>query len=114
MKIANFLSFLTLFFVLVLVFKGVRIALFKILHIELFGDLEKWAGLTLGLGRSLIYASLFLFALTLLPAKYLKESVEEKSFSGPYLKGIAPRVLDFVVQFKPKPEEEKNDHKKDL
>ena len=102
LQVANFISFLALFFSLLLVFKLVRTLLFRILHLELFGGLESWGGFTLGLARSVIFASLFLFALTLLPMQYIKESVEEKSFSGPYLKEIAPRVLSFVLKFRPK------------
>ena len=79
--------------------------MFRILHLGLFGALEKWGGFTLGLTRSLIFVSLFLFVLTLLPVEYFKKSVEERSFSGAYLKEIAPGVLDFVIQFKPKAKE---------
>lgn len=105
LQAANSTSFLALVFSLLIVFKIVRILLFKILHLELFGGLEKWGGFALGLARSVVFVSLFLFVLTLLPVKYFKESVEEKSFSGAYLKEVAPKVLDFVVQFKPKAEE---------
>jgi membrane protein required for colicin V production len=104
LQVANFISFLALFFSLLLVFKLVRTLLFRILHLELFGGLERWGGFTLGLGRSLIFASLFVFALTLLPVTYLKESVEEKSLSGAYLKELAPKVVDFIVMFRPKEE----------
>lgn len=105
-QVANFISFLALFFALILVFKIIRILLFRILHLELFGGLEKWGGFSLGLFRSLIFASLFVFALTLLPVTYLKESVEEKSFSGAFLKELAPKVVDFIVMFRPKGVEE--------
>jgi len=104
-QVVNPISFLVLFFSLLIAFKMGRILLFRILHLELFGSLERWGGLTLGLARSLIFASLFLFVLTLLPVKYFQESVEEKSFSGSYIKKVAPKVLDFVVQFKPKDKE---------
>lgn len=101
-QIANFISFLAIFFALLIVFKIVRVVLFKLLHLELFGGLQMWGGLILGLARSLIFASLFLFALTMLPVEYFRESIEEKSFSGAYLKGIVPRILDFIVMFSPK------------
>ncbi len=101
----NPISFVVLFFSVLIAFRILIIFLFRILHLGLFGALEKWGGLALGLTRSLIFASLFLFVLTLLPVEYFKESVEEKSFSGAYLKEIAPGVLDFVIQFKPKAKE---------
>ena len=105
-QIANFLSFLVLVFMLLFVFRVIRLLMFKISHFQLFYGLEKWGGFTLGLARSIVFASLFLFVLTLLPGQYIKESVEEKSFSGPYLKGVAPKVLNFIVMFEPKPEDE--------
>ena len=104
-QVAEFLSFLVLFFALLLIFRAVRVLLFRILHLELFYGLEKWGGFSLGLVRSVVFASLFLFALTLLPVTYFKTSVEEKSFSGPHLKNVAPKILDFIVMFKPKVEE---------
>lgn len=104
-QVASIISFSVLVFSLLIAFKAVRILLFSILHIELFGSLERWGGFTLGLVRGLVFASLFLFALTLLPGTYFKQSVEERSFSGPYLKEIAPKVVDFIVMFKPKPKE---------
>ncbi|MCQ9208099.1 MAG: CvpA family protein [Omnitrophica bacterium] len=106
LQVANFLSFLILFFLLLLVFRTVRVLLFKVLHLELLGEIEKWGGLILGLGRSLVFASLFLFALTLLPFEYIKESVEQESFSGAELKEMGPRMLEFIVRFKPETEGE--------
>jgi hypothetical protein len=32
--------------------------------------------------------------------------VEEKSFSGAYLKELGPKVVDFIVMFRPKDAEE--------
>jgi len=102
LQTARVISFLILVFLLVLTFNVVRILIFKILHIELFYGLEKWGGLGLGLARSIVYTSLFLFVLTLFPLAYFKQSVEENSFSGPYLKKVAPKVLEFIVKFRPK------------
>ena len=104
LQIADFLSFLILLFALLIIFRALRVLIFKVLHLELFYGLEKWGGLVLGLGRSIVFASLFLFVLALLPVEYIKESVEAKSFSGPYLKEVAPKVLGFIVRFKPKEE----------
>lgn len=88
--------------------------MFRILHLELFFGLEKWGGLVLGLGRSIVLLSLFLFVLTLFPFEYIKESVEVKSLSGPYLKEAAPKVFEFIVRFKPKSEEGDNETKRNL
>ena len=107
LQIANFLSFLFLLLTLLFVFRTVRILLFKILHLELFFGWEKWGGLILGVARSVVFASLFLFVLLLLPVQYIKESIEERSLSGPYIKEIAPKAVDFIVQFKPKPKNSK-------
>ena len=106
LEVADFLSFVILFFTLLFIFKAVRVLLFRILHLELFCGLERWGGLILGIGRSIVFASLFLFTLTLLPVTYLKQSVENESFSGPYLKDVAPQVVKFIVRFKPKDLEE--------
>ena len=100
-QIADFLSFLILFFVLLLAVKIIRIFLFKILHLQLFYGLEKIGGVALGLGRSVIFVSLFLFGLNLLPVEYIQKSIEEKSLSGPYVKKAAPEILNFIVRFKP-------------
>ncbi|MBN3038996.1 MAG: CvpA family protein [Candidatus Omnitrophica bacterium] len=105
LQVANFLAFLFLFFLLLFVFKIVRIIIFRVMHLELVYGWEKWGGFTLGLLRSAVFASLFIFTLTLLPIQYLKESVEEKSLTGPSIKRIAPRVTDFILRFKPKNEE---------
>ena len=97
--------FLVLLFSLLMIFKMLRIFLFRVLHLGLYGRLEQWGGLTLGLARSAIFASLFLFVLSLIPVQYFQQSVQERSFSGAYLIKVAPKVLDFVVQFEPKPKE---------
>ena len=60
-QIANTISFLVLVFSLLIVFRIVRILLFRILHLELFYGLERGGGFTLGLARSIVFASLFLF-----------------------------------------------------
>lgn len=99
---ANSISCLMLFFSLLFVFKVVRNLLFKILHLELFGALERWGGFFLGLVRSAIFASLFVFVLALMPFEYIKESVEKNSFSGPHLKKVGPRIMDFIIMFRPK------------
>ncbi len=104
LQIADFLSFLALVFALLFIFRALRILIFKISHLQLIFALEKWGGFTLGLARSIVFASLFLFLLVLLPIQYIKESVEVTSLSGPYLKEVAPKVLDFIVRFKPKEE----------
>ena len=101
-ELADSVSFVVLIFSLLIVIKAVRILLFRVLHLELFYGLERWGGFTLGLARSVIFASLFLFALTILPVTYIKESVQEKSFFGPYLTPVAPKVLNFIMQFSPK------------
>ncbi len=101
----NPIVFLLLFFLFIIVFKIVRMLMFKILHLGFYGRLEQWGGLILGLARSAVFASLFLFMLTLIPVEYFRQSVQEKSFSGSYLIKVAPQVLDFVVQFEPNPKE---------
>jgi membrane protein required for colicin V production len=106
LQISRFISFSALVISLLLVFKVVRILVIKILHLELLGKLERWAGVVLAMARSIIVASLLLFVLALLPVDYIKESVAEKSFFGPYLQPVAPKVVEFIVMFKPKNEEE--------
>jgi len=104
-QVAQFLTFSIILFSLLFVFRLVRILLFRILRLELLPGWEKWGGLTLGLGRSIVFASLFIFGLTLLSVDYLKVSVEERSLSGPHLIKVAPKVADFIGMFKPKKEE---------
>jgi len=106
LQIAEFFSFLVLILALLFIFKLIRVLLFKILHLELFYGVERWGGFTLGLARSVIFTSLLLFALTLLPSEYIRGSVQDKSLFGPYLKEVAPKALNFIVRFKPKSEEE--------
>lgn len=104
LQTGKIVTFLTFFFSLLLVFKLVRTFLFKVLHFQLIGsNLERWGGFSLGLLRSVIFASLFCLVLTMIPVDYIKKSAEEKSFFGPYLKPVAPKVLEFIVMFKPKP-----------
>lgn len=106
LPVANVISFLGIFCSLLILFRIVRLFLFKILRLELFYGLERWGGFILGLSRSVVFASLFLFVLTLFPAQYIKESVELNSLSGPYLTKMPSKVLDFAMQFKPEPEVE--------
>jgi hypothetical protein len=77
------------------------------MHFELFGGWERWGGCILGIAHSIIYISLFLFGLTLLPFTYVRESVQEKSFSASYIKEVAPKISEFIIQFKPKSGENK-------
>lgn len=104
LQVANFISCLILIFSLLIIFRLVRILLFRVLHLELFGNLEKWGGIALGLARSIIFVSLFIYALTFLPSTYLKQSIEERSLSGPYVKEIAPKTVEFILMFEPKEE----------
>lgn len=104
--VANSLSFVVLISLLLFIFTIVRTLSFKVLHVELIAGWESWAGFILGIIRSLILVSLFLHLLLFIPVEYIKESVEKTSFSGPYLERVAPKVLKFVVQFRPKAEPE--------
>ena len=105
-QVANFISFLLLVFILITLSRILRVFLFSILHLELFGGLEKWGGFALGLGRSLILASLFLYAVTLVPISYFKESAQEKSLFAPYLTDLAPKIVNVIFMFKPQLPEE--------
>ena len=98
---ANIISFIFILFSILFLFRLIRIFLFRVLHIEIFGRLENWAGLILGLGRGLVLASLFIFALSLLPCEYLTQTIEA-SFSGARIKNVAPLIKDFIVKFQPR------------
>lgn len=98
---ADLISFLVLFILLLLLFKLLRTLIMKVIQVEVLSGFERWGGCILGLARSLVLASLFLFVLFLIPIPYIQESVSQKSFSGPYLIKVAPIVKDFFLQFKP-------------
>lgn len=106
LQVANFISFLVLVLIFAMLSRIVRVFLFNILHLELFGGLEKWGGFILGIGRSLILGSLFLYAITLVPISYFRESVQEKSLFAPYLTGLAPKIVNVIFMFKPQMPEE--------
>jgi len=101
LPVANFLSFLCLFCLLLFLVRAFRVVVFKILHLQLIAGFESWGGLIFGIMRSLILASLFLFMLTLLPVDYIRNSVEKNSLTGLHLKQLAPQIMSFVVRFKP-------------
>lgn len=99
---ANFLSIICIVCVLLFVFRLLRIFLFKVLHLELLSVfLERTGGLILGIARSIIWASLFLFVLTLPPITYLRESVECNSLVGSCVKQVAVRLLELVTSYNP-------------
>lgn len=99
---ANFLSIICIVCALLFIFRLLRIFLFKVLHLEFLSVfLERSGGLILGIARSIIWASLFLFVLTLPPITYLRESVECNSFVGPCVKQVAVRLLDLVHSYIP-------------
>ncbi len=102
LEAANVVSVVFLFASLLLIFKLVRVLLFRVLHLELFGSLEKWGGCVLGFLRGFVFASLLLFVITLLPIEYAQKSIDEKSFLGPRIKQIVPQVTEFAMKFRPK------------
>ncbi len=99
---ANFLAISVIIFALLFIFRILRILLFKVLHLELLCVfLERSGGVILGVARSLIWASLLLFVLTLPPITYLRESVEARSLVGPYVKQISAKIVELVVNYNP-------------
>jgi len=106
LQVANFISFIILLTILLILSKSLRVFLFTVLHLELFCGLEKWGGFVMGLVRSTVFASLFLFVLNLLPVGYFQESMNEKSLFTPYLQPVAPKILEFITMFRPKAPEE--------
>ena len=95
-KLSQILAFLIIFAILALALKFLRDLLLHFIHLDAaHSGFNKLSGLMLGVLRAVIFSGAVIFWLNLFPVDYLKSSIEEKSFSGPYLLKIAPKTQEY-------------------
>lgn len=63
--------------------------------------LEKAGGFILGLARSIVFVSLVLTILMMVPNNSLKSSIKDKSFSGNYFLQVTPKIYSFAARIFP-------------
>jgi uncharacterized membrane protein required for colicin V production len=83
--LSQFLCFIIIAQILRLIFKYSLALLLKVLNVQFIPQLERIGGGVIGLGRGVILSGIIILAIGLIPNSYLKESIEEKSFSGKFL-----------------------------
>lgn len=97
----DIVSFLFIFFVILLLFKILTVATKMLLGVENLSTPNKLVGLTLGLTRGILLISLIYVLCVNGPIGYLSRSVKERSFSGRYISGIAPAAYRACINFYP-------------
>jgi len=94
----TFLDFICFVLLLALgygIFIFLRIMVHRFLKMEAVPTLNKWGGLVLGVIRAILVAGLCIFVLRISTSGYFMRSAV-KSFSGPYLFQVAPRVYSWM------------------
>lgn len=98
----NFISFLALVVVLGILFKVARTVIDKIITIQWHPLIERFGGLICGVGRALIFASIILMVLSLMPLSYMQKSIRDRSLSGMYVLRAGPTIYVTLAKFLPK------------
>lgn len=101
LKTAEFLSFLFITVVGLLIFMLLRVILQRILKIEFAKLIEKPGGIIIGFIYSCVFVSIILVNLTLTPISYIGRSITERSIAGePFLK-VVPQIYNTVMSCYP-------------
>lgn len=95
------ISFLFILLSGVLLFKFVFMFINKVIQLSFAEKFSKTVGLIFGIARGVLIACLVYVILNWTAVDYLKESIQEKSFSGPYIEKINTHLNDILVRFKP-------------
>lgn len=95
------ISFVTITFFCILIFALFRIIIFKVLKMQFVMKLEMIGGGILGLVRGILVCGLIFMALTLIPVKYLNESINQGSLSAPSILNITGKAYSKLVKFYP-------------
>lgn len=91
LSVLEFTCFISLAFIGYGIFIFARFAIGKYVQTETLPTLDKWGGLVLGLGRSVILLAVFMFIFATTSFVYLKTSVE-KSYLGSRIFYVGPSV----------------------
>jgi hypothetical protein len=83
--LSQFLCFIIIAQLIRFIFKYGLALLLKILNVQFIPQLERIGGGIIGFGRGIILSGIIILAIGLIPNNYLRESIEEKSFSGKFL-----------------------------
>jgi uncharacterized membrane protein required for colicin V production len=83
--LSQFLCFIIIAQLVRLIFKYGLALLLKVLNVQFIPQLERIGGGVIGFGRGIILSGIIILAIGLIPNSYLRESIEEKSFSGRFL-----------------------------
>jgi len=89
LEFLDFLCFVILAIIGYLVFFGLREAIHRSIKMQTHPSLNRWAGLALGIGRSILLSGLVIFILVISTISYLKDSVGS-SYFGKRMFKIAP------------------------
>lgn len=88
-------------------FKYTVVLVLRILNVQFVPQLEKIGGGIIGFGRGIIVASLFILTISLLPSKYIADSVYDKSFTGRFLVKAAERTYLSLIFWLPEEDRER-------
>ncbi|MDD5504017.1 MAG: CvpA family protein [Candidatus Omnitrophica bacterium] len=83
--LSQFLCFIVIVQLIRLIFKYGFALLLKIMNVQFIPQLERLGGGVIGFGRGVILSGMIVAALGLIPSDYLKDAIEEKSFTGRFL-----------------------------
>lgn len=91
-SVAKFICLLFLLIILIIVIRIVCRYLEKVGKLVIMPVLDRYGGLAFGICRGLIIGSLFVLVLKVLPISYIRESIEERSFSARYMERTGATV----------------------
>lgn len=95
------IAFLLIFLLILFIFKMLAIVAAVFLGSENISGPSRTIGLVLGFGRGILLTSLIYILLVNSPFRYLSNSAEDRSFSGPYISGIAYIAYKVCSNFYP-------------
>jgi membrane protein required for colicin V production len=100
--IANTMSFILIFLVIVIVFRILAGAIRKLIKWTLLGWLDKGGGILIGLFKGALIASLAMLLVSVIPLPEKTEKQKEKSFLYKPVSEVAPAVFNIIKVAFPK------------
>jgi membrane protein required for colicin V production len=102
--LSQFLCFIIIAQIVRLIFKYSLALLLKLLNVQFIPQLERIGGAVIGFGRGIILAGIIIVAIGILPNNYIRESIEEKSYSGRFLVKAVENTYEALTFWLPEQE----------
>jgi len=99
--VAEAIAFLVVLICGILIFRLLGTASRKIMQLAFAANIDAAGGLICGVLKGVIIASFAVVLMQQVPSEYISDSIELRSFTGPYLSKIATGVYELINRMRP-------------